>query len=71
MHPTLESLVKEELNKLLGAKIILPVQHTYLFVNLIPIKKKNGDIHLCVDFRNLNKDSLKERYLLPPMEQIL
>ena len=39
--------------------------------NLVPVRKKNGDIRLGVDFRNLNKSSEKDSYPIPPMEQIL
>ena len=39
--------------------------------NLVPVRKKNGDIRLCVDFRNLNKVSDKDNYPIPPMEKIL
>jgi hypothetical protein len=59
------------LNKLLSAKIIFLVRHTQWVSNLIPILKKNGEIRLCVDFRNLNKVSDKDNYPVPPMEQIL
>jgi hypothetical protein len=34
-------------------------------------KKKSGEIRLCVDFRNLNKVSLKDHYPLPKMDYIL
>ena len=33
--------------------------------------KKNGEIRLCVDFRNLNKASLNDNYPLPKMDYIL
>jgi hypothetical protein len=39
--------------------------------NLVPIKKKSGEIILCIDFQNLNRASDKDNYLVPPMEQIL
>ena len=39
--------------------------------NLVLVRKKNGEIRLCVDFRNLNKVSLKDNYPLPKMDQIL
>ena len=39
--------------------------------NLVPVRKKNGEIILCVDFRNLNRDSLKDNYPLPNIEQVL
>jgi ribonuclease HI len=71
MHPKLEPTVQKELNKLLSAKIIFPVRHTQWVSNLVPVRKKNGEIRLCVDFRNLNKASDKDNYPVPPMEQIL
>jgi ribonuclease HI len=71
MHPKLEPTVQKELNKLLSAKIIFPVGHTQWVSNLVPVRKKNGEIRLCVDFRNLNKASDKDNYPIPPMEQIL
>jgi len=37
----------------------------------VPVRKKNGDIRLCIDFRNLNKASQKDNYLVPSMEHIL
>ena len=39
--------------------------------NLIPVRNKNGEIRLCVDFRNLNKASEKDNYPVSPMEKIL
>jgi hypothetical protein len=66
MHPSLEPQVKAELNKLLAAKIIFPVRHTQWISNLVPVRKKNGDIRLCIDFRNLNRASEKDNYLYPP-----
>ena len=40
-------------------------------MNLVPVRKKSGEIILCVDFRNPNHDSDKDNYPIPPMEQIL
>ena len=71
MHPKLEPTVQKELNKLLSAKIIFPVRHTQWVSNLVPVRKKNREIQLYVDFRNLNKASEKDNYPVPPMEQIL
>ena len=39
--------------------------------NLVPVRKKTGEIRLCVDFRNLNRVSLKDNYPLPKMDHIL
>ena len=35
------------------------------------VRKNNGEIRLCVDFRNLNKCSKKYNYPLPNMEHLL
>ena len=37
----------------------------------MPVRKKNGDIRICIYFRNLNKASLKDNFPLPTMKQIL
>jgi hypothetical protein len=71
IHPNLELQIKKELNKLLQAKIIFPVRHSQWVSNLVPVRKKNGDIRICIDFQNLNKASEKDNYHVPPMEQIL
>jgi hypothetical protein len=44
MHPKLKPTVKKELNKLLNAKIIFPVRHTQWVSNLVPVRKKSGEI---------------------------
>jgi hypothetical protein len=70
-HPSLEPLMYQELKKLLDAKIIFQVRHSAWVANLVPVRKKSGEIRLCVDFRNLNRASEKDNYPVPPMEQLL
>jgi hypothetical protein len=70
-HPSLEPLIQKELKKLLDAKIIFQVRHSTWVSNLVHVRKKTGEIHLCVDFWNLNKASEKDNYPIPPMEQLL
>ena len=38
---------------------------------MVPVRKQNCEIRLCVDFRNLNKCSLKDNYPFPKMDHIL
>ena len=71
MHPSLEPSVKKELEKLLKARIIFPVRHTQWISKLVLVRKKNGEIRLCVDFRNLKIAYEKENYHVPSMEHIL
>ena len=71
MHPKLEPLIQSEVKKLLDARIIFKVRHSEWVSNLVPVRKKSGEIRLCVDFRNLNHTSDKDNYPVPPMEQLL
>jgi hypothetical protein len=61
----------QDLKKLLDAKIIFQVRHSAWVANLVLVRKISREIHLCVDFRNLNRASEKDNYLVPPMEQLL
>jgi hypothetical protein len=70
-NPSLEPLMCQELKKLLDAEIIFQVRHSTWVANLVPVRKKFGEILLCVDFRNLNRASEKDNYPIPPMEQLL
>jgi len=71
MHPSLEPSIKKDLDKLPKARIVFPIRHTQWISNLVPIRKKNGEIRLSVDLRNLKRASEKQNYLVPSMEQIL
>ena len=64
-------MIEKEIKKLLDAKIIVPLRYSSWVANLVPVSKKNGEIRLCVDFRNLNRSSLKDNYPLPKIEQVL
>jgi hypothetical protein len=64
-------IMEKEIKKMLDAKIIIPLRYSEWIANLVPVRKKNGEIRLCVDFRNLNKCSKKDNYPLPKMEHIL
>lgn len=59
------------MENMMNAHIIFPVKCLEWVANLIPIRNKNGDIHLCVYYRSLNKYSVKNNFPLPNMDQIL
>ena len=64
-------VIEKEVKKLLDAKIIVPLKYSSWVANLVLVRKNNGEIRFCVDFRNLNRSSLKDNYPLPKIEQIL
>lgn len=70
-NPLLLPIIEKELKRLLESKIIVPLRYSKWVSNLVPIRKKNREIRLCVDFRNLNRCSLKDNYTLPKMDHIL
>eukprot|EP00253_Pinus_taeda_P015687 PITA_15687 len=51
--------------------IIAPIRFSEWVSNLVPTRKKTGEIRLCFDLRNVNKVSLKYNYHLPKMDHIL
>jgi hypothetical protein len=63
--------MEKEVKKLLDAQIIVPLRYSEWVANLVPVRKKSGEIRLCVDFINLNRSSKKDNYPLPKMEHIL
>ena len=71
MHLKLEPLIQNEVKKLLDAKITFRVRHSEWVENLVLLRKKSGEIILCVDFSNLNRASDKDNYPVPQMEWIL
>jgi hypothetical protein len=64
-------IMEREVKKLLDAQIIFSLIYSKWVANLVLVRKKNGDIRLYADFRNLNKISKKDNYLFPKMEHIL
>jgi hypothetical protein len=65
------AVVEREVKNLLDTKIIVPLRYSDWVANLVPVRKKNGEIRLCVDFRNLNKSSLKDNYPFLKMDHVL
>ena len=64
-------LVQKEIMKMYEAGIIVPIRYSEWVSNLVLVTKKTGEIRLCIDFRDLNKASLKDNYPLPKMDHIL
>ncbi|GLJ23907.1 hypothetical protein SUGI_0454270 [Cryptomeria japonica] len=71
VNALIEPLIFKEVQKLLSTKIIFLVRHSTWVANLVPVRKKNGEIQLCVNFRNLNKASEKDNYPLPSLDKVL
>ena len=70
-HTEIEGQIVKEVQKLLAARFIKPIQYLRWLSNIVPVKKKNGQIRCCVDFRNLNKACPKDEFPLPNMDLLI
>ena len=70
-HTEVKAQIVQEVKKLLTAGFIKPIQYPKWLSNIVPMKKKNGQIWCCVDFRNLNKACLKDEFPLPNIDLLV
>ena len=63
--------LKEEVNKLLSAGFIYPVETAEWVSPVVVAPKKDGKWRICVDFKPLNAATKKDPYPLPFIDQIL
>jgi len=70
-HTEIEGQIVKEVHKLLATGFIKPIQHPRWLSNIVPVKKKNGQIRCCIDFRNLNKVCPKDELPLPNMDLLI
>lgn len=68
IHPSDYEAVRLHLKELQDANIICASESPFASP-IIVVKKKNGDIRLCVDYRKLNRQTIKDAYALPKIEK--
>jgi len=62
--------VKEQLTMLIEAGFIQPSKSPY-GAPIIFVPKPNGKLRMCVDYRQLNSSTIKNRYPLPRIDELL
>ncbi|KAL0391200.1 UNVERIFIED_CONTAM: Transposon Ty3-G Gag-Pol polyprotein [Sesamum calycinum] len=60
--------IKEEVDKMLQAGYIRPVQYPEWLANVVLVPKPNGKWRLCIDFTDLNKACPKDPFPLPRID---
>ena len=60
--------IETKIGKLIEVGFIREVKYSTWIANIVPVKKKNGQIHVCVDFRDLNNASPKYDFPSPIIE---
>jgi hypothetical protein len=63
--------IRLEVNRLLEAGFIGPVDYSSWLANLVLVEKPDGSWHMCIDYTSLNKACRKDDYLLPRIYQIV
>lgn len=67
--PTMIEEVRQHLDQLLSAGIIRKSKSPWAS-NVVLVRKKNGKLRVCVDYRTLNDRSIKDAYALPRIEEV-
>nr|XP_009792388.1 PREDICTED: uncharacterized protein LOC104239453 [Nicotiana sylvestris] len=70
-RPELIPSIEAEVNKLIEAGFIREVKYPSWISSIVPVKKKNGQIRVCVDFRDLNNACPKDEFPLPIPELMI
>ena len=63
-----EEKIKAEVSKLLKAGFFEEIKCPEWLANIVPVKKKGGQIRICVDFRDLNRACPKNESSLPNVD---
>ena len=71
MSKEVELKVKEEIEKLLKAKLIIPIRYVQWLANIVQVMKKNGKLIICVDFRDLNATTPKDIYVMSIADMLI
>nr|GMC83251.1 uncharacterized protein LOC109150426 [Ipomoea batatas] len=70
-RPELIPSIEGEVNKLIEAGFIRKVKYPTWISSIVPVRKKNGQIRVCVDFQDLNVASPKDDFPLPITELMI
>ena len=63
--------IAKELKRLQNRDVIEPVRKATQWVSpLVTVRKSDGSLRLCVDYRQLNKSIICERHRMPTLEEI-
>ncbi|KAI5428965.1 hypothetical protein KIW84_033818 [Lathyrus oleraceus] len=70
-HPDISVKIKEEVHKQIDVGFLVTSEYPQWVANILHVSKKDGKVHLCVDYRDLNKGSLKDNFPLPHIDMLV
>ena len=63
--------IKEEVEKQLKASFLSMIAYSDWVANIVLVPKKDGKVHMCVDYRDLNQASPKDNFPLPHNDTLI
>lgn len=71
MNPFLKEVVKTKLQKSLNINFIYPISDSQWVSPLVVVPKRNEKWRVCVEYKELNKATLKDCFPFPFIDQVL
>ena len=65
MHPDMSEKIKAEVMKNFNAGFLAVTSYPQWVANVVPVPKKDGNVRMCVDYRDLHRASPKDDFPLP------
>ena len=59
------------MKKHLNARFLKVSKYPQWVVNIVPVPKKDDKVRMCVDYRDLNRTSPKDNFLLPHIDTLV
>ena len=63
--------IKDEVKKQLDVGFLEVVKYSEWVANIVSVPKKDGKVRMCVDYRDLNRASLKDNFPLPHIDTLV
>ena len=63
--------MKEEVKKQLKAGFLNTIAYSDWVANIVPVPKKDGEVRMCVDYRDLNWANPKDNCPLPHIDTLI
>ena len=70
LPPALLGDIEKQLAKLEKLDVIEKITYSEWCFPIVPVRKKDGSVRICVDFRYLNESLIREPFQLPSLEEI-
>lgn len=70
-HPDMSVKIKEEVQNPIDAGFLITSIYPQWVANIVFVPKKDGKVRMCVDYRDLNRASLKDDFPLPHIDMLV